>query len=393
MSNSKILLLLTFLFVKVSVSNAQVNLVPNNSFENYSQCPDNSGQIGYALPWTGPVINSTDYYNACSQLFTVPGNSSLHYQYARTGNAYAGIYTTTATNSREYLQVGLTSQLISGKCYYVELFANLANPSEAATNNISVHFSTNPITTTGTGNTLNLTSDIQNSGNPVINDTLNWMKISGVYLAQGDENYITIGNFGDNANTHIDTLNQNGYFSAYYYIDDVSVTEITPSFTPTWSYRDTTINEGDSVYIGSRTGGLKCTWYQNGNVIADSVPGLYVKPNITTSYVVKEILPCSTTSWDTLTVAVNGGVGIRNTNLLEYDIYPNPSSGIFNVYIPNVTVDMEVYNILGVLVRKVTAVSGAITIDLVNQPKGMYFVKITKPYSNESVIKKLSIKE
>jgi hypothetical protein len=66
-----------------------------------------------------------------------------------------------------------------------------------------------------------------NPGNPVIQDTLNWVKVSGCYLAQGGEEYLTIGNFFDNANTQITA----GNGSSYYYVDDVLVEEITGSCT------------------------------------------------------------------------------------------------------------------------------------------------------------------
>jgi len=38
-------------------------------------------------------------------------------------------------------------------------------------------------------------------GNPVITDTLNWIKISGIYAANGGEDHIIIGNFYDDART------------------------------------------------------------------------------------------------------------------------------------------------------------------------------------------------
>ena len=166
-----------------------------------------------------------------------------------------------------------------------------------------------------------------NYGNPVITDTLNWIKVSGIYIAQGGEKYITIGNFFDNAHTYEDTLNaQSQYIEAYYYIDDVSVLEINSSYTPSWSYRDTTVNKGDSVYIGTRNSGLNCTWYNGSQQIATGVPGLYVKPTVTTTYFVTETLPCAsstgTTRNDTVVVTVKGNVGVGELTMqnAEYRI-------------------------------------------------------------------------
>ena len=62
-------------------------------------------------------------------------------------------------------------------------------------------------------------------GNPIINDTLNWIKVGGIFTARGGEQYITIGNFNDDNTTDtvfVDSTGWNGGI-AYYYIDDVSV--------------------------------------------------------------------------------------------------------------------------------------------------------------------------
>ena len=71
------------------------NLVPNYSFENYTTCPTTSNQLSYASSWINPTQWGTpDYFNSCSSTFGVPSycNCSLVFQYAKTGNAYCGIY-------------------------------------------------------------------------------------------------------------------------------------------------------------------------------------------------------------------------------------------------------------------------------------------------------------
>ena len=52
------------------------------------------------------------------------------------------------------------------------------------------------------------------------------MQISGTYIANGGEKYLTIGNFKDDANTMIDSASSTAN-SAYYFIDDVSVIDCT----------------------------------------------------------------------------------------------------------------------------------------------------------------------
>jgi hypothetical protein len=63
--------------------------------------------------------------------------------------------------------------------------------------------------------------------NPIgfyITDTLNWTKISGIYTAEGGEEWITIGNFfNDDETTAIEFLGGEGSIVSYYALDDVSI--------------------------------------------------------------------------------------------------------------------------------------------------------------------------
>jgi len=206
-----------------TVSKAQ-NLVSNPSFEVFSMCPNSGSQIEYAIPWTAATTNSsTDYYNSCSVgVSGVPSNSG--FQYPRTGNAYAGLIFYHSSELREYLQVQLSIPLVQNKTYYVEFFTNLNSGIwNSSCNNIAANFSILRPYTSTFGVLQQLTPHVVLTGNPIITDTLNWVLVSGCYTAQGGEEYLTIGNFFDNANTVV--TGTTGI--AHYYIDDVSVVEIT----------------------------------------------------------------------------------------------------------------------------------------------------------------------
>ena len=75
------------------------------------------------------------------------------------------------------------------------------------------------------------------------------------------------------------------------------------------------------------------------------------------------------------------GLMAKTINLLE-DIkaYPNPTSGLFELYIPNTieAIELEVYNIHSQLITsKVYPVQGGkVQLNLENKPKGIYFVKV-----------------
>ena len=76
------------------------NLVPNSSFEIFSNCPQGTGKIYLSTNWFQPrKINnasvsqssSSEYFNSCTSSLAVSvPNNMFGYQNAKTGNAYIG---------------------------------------------------------------------------------------------------------------------------------------------------------------------------------------------------------------------------------------------------------------------------------------------------------------
>ena len=82
-------------------------------------------------------------------------------------------------------------------------------------------------------------------------------------------------------------------------------------------------------------------------------------------------------------------VGIDKTSTLEQPtllIYPNPSSGIFNVEMNAEQAEIEIFNITGQRVKQTTLNSYGI-FDISNQPKGLYLIKIAT--STETIVRKV----
>ncbi len=230
-------LLLILIFVLSSLNTySQQNLVPNGSFETYSQCPDPAtvdpmpnNMIDLATGWGNPTGWSPDYFATCvseTSGYNVP-NSGWGFQNARTGSAYAGLVSAAiSANSREYIQTELTTPLIAGEQYLVTFYVSLSEICTYASNNIGAYFSTTPVSVAHSW-VLPYTPQISN--NPVTNpltDTLGWTEVSGVFTALGGEQYMIIGNFNDDAST--DTTNKPylpspWWTGSYHYIDDVSV--------------------------------------------------------------------------------------------------------------------------------------------------------------------------
>jgi len=209
---------------------SQTNLVANSSFELYDTCVYEQAQINYATGWIQPTQNTPDYFHECYNGASptpvdVPDNFE-GYQFAKSGNAYAGVAAIYSTNGRDYIGTELTNYLEAGRKYKVEFYISLSDYSRFATDRIGIFISDTQIINMSTTLVLLLTPQIENGSGNVIRDTLNWTKISGIYKAQGGEKFITIGNFYPDSLCTIDTLTYGTWSNAYYYIDDVSVLEI-----------------------------------------------------------------------------------------------------------------------------------------------------------------------
>ncbi|MBK9638237.1 MAG: hypothetical protein IPO63_10635 [Bacteroidetes bacterium] len=119
--------ILLVLFMPLSV-NSQINLIPNNSFEDTVNCPVNlSGMYGeqiYALTDWFPAAESPDYLNSCSNNQANVPSGGFGYQNARSGQAYVGFYTiiqnSSLPNYREYVGVQLNQALSVGTKYYFQ---------------------------------------------------------------------------------------------------------------------------------------------------------------------------------------------------------------------------------------------------------------------------------
>lgn len=220
------------LLISLSISFSQ-NLVPNGSFETVN-C-----QTGFYLPWGNPVENnspwfsttggSTDSYNVCHSasfnMYNVPSNFN-GIQTPFEGSGYVGIIAYEGdgqNNYREYISVMLSSPLQAGVQYRVSYYVSLADESQYAAHAPGVYISQSDISDHSTSYTLSMYTP-QISTNQVIDDNENWTLVTGFYTANGNEEFITIGNFEDDNDTYLAHINPAGGFDrVYFYIDAVSV--------------------------------------------------------------------------------------------------------------------------------------------------------------------------
>jgi hypothetical protein len=216
--------LISLIFI-LSVSAKSQNLIPNNNFEYYTNCPTNYDQLYLTLPWQSASGGTPDYYNSCSNFPNVPlcGGG---FQNALSGNAFIGLYGyvkwPNTSNTREYAQVELIDSLKTGSWYCVSFYCNLADFSDYAINRLGAYISDTAIYRNDISY-FPLTPQIENPASNFLSSKVNWMQISGLYQAHGGEKFVTIGNFY--SDTLTDTLKVPAGLNSlsYYFIEDVSV--------------------------------------------------------------------------------------------------------------------------------------------------------------------------
>jgi hypothetical protein len=235
MNRIKYLLFFSFVFCSSHRGYGQYNYVPNPSFEVLDSCPF-GGELRCAQNWFTPdepyyFSGSVDLFSTCdtSMIYGVPviiWNNYSDYQPARTGNVHAGAWFYFRTNYRESLEIQLKSALTINHLYCIGYYVSLGYNSKFAIENLSAYLSDSMVVNSSAGHPYQITAQVINQ-NGIISDTMNWVLIQGTYLAHGGEQYLTIGNFLNDANTVYDTtgfgLGAGTLGGAYYYIDDVFV--------------------------------------------------------------------------------------------------------------------------------------------------------------------------
>ncbi len=221
-----------------------VNMVPNPSFERYTNCPSMISQFDFAAPWFTPSDGTTDLYSSCGgpwSSVSTPTNLA-GVEIPQDGQAYAGAvvwsqYGLNTNNSyrdyREYLEVPLRTTLVGGARYQVSFYVSRSDNRPYAIAELGAYFSKLPLQTNGFYRNFAVTPQVENASTNLLLATNGWMLVQGTFIATGNEEYLTIGNFRTDANTTWTNANPNAPLPdyAYYYFDDISVTMLCDPIT------------------------------------------------------------------------------------------------------------------------------------------------------------------
>ena len=238
--------------------NAQINLVPNYSFEEKDSCPSFRYELTPTCKeWFDPISKmpilppnnytifnwgAATYFHKCGGVQVNVPNNLAGLQYARSGDAYAGTTVLvhepniippipTIYMAHHYIEVEL-KEVLKKNSYYKATF--YYSHAEVYSNPDPNYFmQTLKFVRLGMLFTDTLVYNLPNStysgqpyniyGTPQISammgpniDTSSWIEVSGTFKAKGDEKFLTLGCF-----EKMDTINKHVY--TFVYFDDVSV--------------------------------------------------------------------------------------------------------------------------------------------------------------------------
>lgn len=245
------------------------NLVPNGSFEEYTECPQFISSV-FLTGWQNLHTNSADYFNACNTTVAGVPLNQFGYQFAADGQAYVGMATTSNSSGtyREIVGIQLTELLQPGVPVCLSFKTAMGgfgswpgNSTAYSSKGLGLKFFTQFPTDWETylyPNAAALHIDY------VPTDTALWYHVSGTYVPDSAYSFIAVGNFFDDALSEKTLIDLTGYGTAplaYGFVDDVRA-----SFDMTYCDMGATIEEIANRYRIYPTPCTDVVWIEGGDV-------------------------------------------------------------------------------------------------------------------------------
>lgn len=221
-------LLLVVLFIIIGETNYCQNMIPNPSFEEETVITKHWSGTLFAFnrrvkQWDSPTQGSPDilFVNSLDKMFPARPKMDLSGYHPRTGSFMVGIKTfgcvSSTSHCKEYVQVKLSEPLKPGEKYFFEYWVNPIEPS-VKVNSFGLGLSKQRIQNHSQIGLIDIDPIWVN--HEVIDDSLGWQQIAGVFEVNDSYEYIVIGNFKPDDELKYKREN-NGLKYGYYLLDDV----------------------------------------------------------------------------------------------------------------------------------------------------------------------------
>jgi outer membrane protein OmpA-like peptidoglycan-associated protein len=223
--------LLLFIFLVYTYQAQVANLVENGSFEIIKGKVKGLGCVDASADWKNVTSAKADLFVKENKLpIVLTSGNTYGKEDPKEGDNYAGlvVYSPKDKIARNYITSPLAQPMLKGKKYCVSMYISLAEGSKFVTNNLGINFHKKQPKQEDNKTIIEKTS-ILHHYSKLVSATYGWEKICGTYIAEGGEEFITIGNFTatDKTKTEkaIKIKDYKGLLSdfAYYFVDDISV--------------------------------------------------------------------------------------------------------------------------------------------------------------------------
>lgn len=294
------------------------NLVPNPGFEGNTGFPSNLGQWALVNNWNNVNLGPPSWPFASPDYFHTNGTGGYALPVntfgtvnANNGDAVMGFipWIGGTPDFREYLSCQLTQQLQPGNEYEVSFYITngLSSYGGYGCDNLGVNLSGAPLTQVDHEPLTTINPQFEMTS--IFYDA-NWVQVSFPIVPTTWLEYLTIGNFKDDANTNTAQLGPGG-INCYYYVDDFSVVLTRRN---NYAVGDTTICLGGTATLNAITDST--IWWStvslpNDTVSTDTV--FNISPATTTSYIFNGPFQNDTI---TVTVVDPPAVNLGNDTLL-----------------------------------------------------------------------------
>lgn len=223
--------LFSFLFFATTLTLfAQENLVSNGSFELMDHCGTGSTDLSGLIDVSKATNGTVDIWSEVCGTAPIYLNNNIYK--SKDGVSFSGICSSIywPPNYGEYLQLKLKVPLVKDKFYEIGCFVKAQAESGACYDCIEFHLSTNQIFI-DTIFTYPFSPNYSAVGmGQIYCDTINWVKVSGLIKANGNEQFLVIGCFKEYGEYNFTDFKNNGVI--YLFIDSVYIAE--PSLNATF---------------------------------------------------------------------------------------------------------------------------------------------------------------
>lgn len=275
-----------FSFFSAAIS-AQVNLVPNPSFEADNRAPvittfnwnhygdwrkdslysHPGNEIYLADHWFQPTGGTPDILN--SDRSNLLGFKT---KTARTGTGRMGLITGICKNGlvswmlyqntySEYIECRLNQPLVAGKLYCVRYYVALDRKSNFASNRFGFAITRDSVSYSNSHTNMwgyDPEAHINEANDHYITSNEGWVMICDTFVAKGGEKFLTLGSFMNGFPKRIHQADKTQHASlrvnpfnkfSYYYFDDVSLMEVRPDEVLCSAPRDSVVRNNIAFMI------------------------------------------------------------------------------------------------------------------------------------------------